>query len=44
MSNLIFEDLTYKLNGFAYKIDNDLGFGYQEKIYSDAFESLLKKK
>lgn len=43
MSNLIYEDLTYKLNGFAYKIDNDLGFGYKEITYSDAFEQLLMK-
>lgn len=44
MSNLIYEKLTYSLNGLAYQIDNDLGFGYREKIYADAFETLLKEK
>lgn len=38
---LVYKDLSYRLVGLAYKIDNELGFGYQEKIYSKAFEKLL---
>jgi len=44
MSKLIYENLTYKINGYAFKIDNELGFGHQEKTYSDALEMLLKKE
>ena len=39
---LIYKDLCYKLTGFAYEVDNTIGFGFAEKVYSDAFEELLK--
>ncbi|MEK7096380.1 MAG: GxxExxY protein [Patescibacteria group bacterium] len=42
MRELIYPELSYKLVGMAYKIDNEIGFGQNEKIYSDVFESLLK--
>lgn len=41
MTEIIFKDLSYKLTGIAYKIDNQIGFGHNEKIYSDAFEKIL---
>ena len=43
MSNLIYKELSYKLIGLAYQIDNEIGFGQDEKIYCDAFEKLLIK-
>jgi GxxExxY protein len=39
---LIYGDLSYKINGLLYQIDNQIGFGHVEKIYADAFEQLLK--
>ena len=44
MGDLLYEDLCYKLTGLAYKIDNQFGFGFEEKFYSDAFEKLLIKE
>ncbi len=43
MEDLIFKELSYKLIGIAYKIDNQLGFGHTEKVYSEAFEKILAK-
>lgn len=44
MADLIYPELSYKINGIAYKIDNEIGFGMPEKIYSTAFEKLLIKE
>lgn len=44
MSNLIFKELSYKVVGLAYEIDNTIGFGQPEKVYSDCLEELLKKE
>ena len=44
MSDLIYKDLSYKIVGFIYQIDNHLGFGHDERIYADVFETLLKKE
>lgn len=44
MAELIYKDLSYIINGLAYKIDNQIGYGQEEKIYADAFEELLKKE
>lgn len=41
--DLIYPELSYKLIGIAYKIDNEIGFGQSEKVYSDAFEEHLKQ-
>ena len=43
MVDLIYKDLSYVINGIAFKIDNEIGYGFDEKIYADAFEELLKK-
>ncbi|HOX41147.1 MAG TPA: GxxExxY protein [bacterium] len=40
---LIYPELSYKLVGLAYKIDNSIGFGQSEKVYCDALEELLKQ-
>lgn len=37
MSKFKFADDTYPLIGIAYKVFNDLGYGYQEKYYQRAF-------
>ena len=37
MPKLIYPDLSYRIVGIAYKIYNDLGYGYQEKYYQKAF-------
>jgi len=44
VGEIIYKDLSFKLIGIAYKIDNQLGFGHTEKVYSDAFEELLSKE
>lgn len=40
---IIYRDLSYKLIGIIYEVYNDLGYGYQEKIYQKAIESALMK-
>ncbi|MCL5003913.1 MAG: GxxExxY protein [Patescibacteria group bacterium] len=37
-----FADLSYKVIGCLYKVFNDLGFGYPEKIYQKAISNELK--
>ncbi|MCL5410818.1 MAG: GxxExxY protein [Patescibacteria group bacterium] len=44
MSELIYKELSYKLVGFVYQIENELGYGHNEKLYGDALEELLKEK
>lgn len=44
MADLIYKDLSYVLNGIAFQIDNSLGYGSREKIYCDAFETILTSK
>ncbi|MCX6808449.1 MAG: GxxExxY protein [Candidatus Berkelbacteria bacterium] len=41
---LLYKDLSYRLVGLAYEIDNKIGYGHREKIYADAFEELLKRE
>lgn len=43
MAELIYKELSYELVGFAYDIDNSIGYGHQEKVYGDAFANLLSK-
>jgi GxxExxY protein len=43
-NNLIYEDLSYKIIGIAYKIKKDIGLGHKEYIYSNAFEVELQKQ
>lgn len=44
MSILFHKELSYEIVGIAYEIDNAVGFGQTEKVYSDCFEELLKNK
>lgn len=39
---LIYKELSYKICGLAFRIDNEIGYGHQEKVYGDALEELLK--
>ena len=43
MTDLIYKDLSYKITGLIYEIDNLIGAGQSEKVYADAFEKLLIK-
>ena len=42
MGKLIYEDLTYKLNGICFKVHGKLGRFCREKQYADALEALLQ--
>ena len=42
--NLLYPELSYKLNGIFFKIHNELGRFRNEKQYSDAIEQLLKNE
>ncbi len=45
MADLVYSELSYILVGIAYKIDNAVGSGLQEKTYCDLFEKeLIKNK
>ena len=43
MSEIIYKDLSYKLNGIIYSVYNVLGPVYSEKQYQDALEVRLRK-
>lgn len=43
MTDLVFKDLSYKLTGIVYQIDDLIGHGQNEKVYADTFALLLEK-
>lgn len=43
MAELIFKELSYKLNGILFEVQNKLGTNFQEKHYQRAICSLLEK-
>ena len=43
MSEIIEKDLSYKIVGVAYKIRDELGFGFLEKVYENALVVGLRK-
>lgn len=43
MEELVYKDLSYKLNGILFTVQNKLGTKFQEKHYSKAVCSLLKE-
>lgn len=43
MTELIYKDLSYKLTGLAFEVENITGIGHNEKIYADTFAKLLEK-
>jgi len=42
-SNIIYSDLSYKINGILFQIHNKLGKYYNEKQYCDLLEEYLKE-
>jgi len=44
MSDILYKDLSYKLNGILFEVQNKLGTKFQEKHYQKAICSLLKKQ
>ncbi len=43
MAELVYEKLSYQLNGIAFSIFKELGSGLKEKTYGDAFEMCLQE-
>lgn len=43
MTELVYKDLSYQLNGIFFSVQNKLGAKFQEKHYQRAICSLLKK-
>ncbi len=43
MSNYLYEEDTYKIIGALIEVDKNLGKGFSEIVYKDAFEYELKK-
>ncbi|MCX6810751.1 MAG: GxxExxY protein [Candidatus Berkelbacteria bacterium] len=44
MTELLYKELSFKLTGLVYEIDNLIGYGQSEKIYCDCFEKLLQRE
>ena len=43
MSELIYPDISYKINGILFKVHNELGQFRSEKEYGDLIENYFKK-
>lgn len=43
-NKLIYKDLSYQIIGIVFEVFNNLGFGYQEKIYQKALEIAFSRK
>lgn len=44
MTELVYKELSYKINGLCFEVQNKLGTKFQEKYYVKALCSLLKRK
>ena len=44
MSSYIYREESNILMGLAFQLHKELGCGFKEKVYQDAFEVLLKEK
>lgn len=40
----LFEDLTFKIIGSLFEVNKELGFGYNEKVYQQAFAKELERR
>jgi GxxExxY protein len=40
---IIYKELSYKIVGILFEVFNELGYGYQEKVYEKALEELFIK-
>jgi hypothetical protein len=43
MSEILFEDVSYTIVGFAMKVHRKLGYGYLEKVYENSMMVLLHR-
>lgn len=43
MADIIYKELSFKLNGLCFKVHNELGKNRSEKSYADALEAKLKE-
>lgn len=43
-NDLVYPELSYKIVGLLFKINDQIGFGQSEKVYTDSFEILLKNE
>lgn len=44
VDNFLYEELSYKIRGCAFKVYNQLGFGHKENIYQKALGIKLKNE
>ena len=43
LPDFLYEDLSYKIRGCAFKVYNTLGFGHKENVYQEALISEFKQ-
>jgi len=43
MANLIYPELSYKIVGILFQVDNQIGYGHRENLYQAAISYLLKE-
>jgi GxxExxY protein len=43
-SNILYRDLSYKIVGLAMKVQNELGYGFLEKVYENALMVLFNRE
>ena len=43
MTDPIYKELSFKLNGLAFEVYKTLGEGLRESVYANAYEELLKR-
>jgi len=44
MTDLLYKELSYKLSGLVFEVDNIIGYGQTERVYGDALEELFKRE
>ena len=43
MTELLYKELSYKLTGLIFEVNNQIGFGQSEKTYGDSLSILLTR-
>lgn len=43
-TKLLYEELSFKIHGLLFEVDNTIGSGQKEEVYSKGFEELLKRE
>ena len=43
MAELIYPELSYKLVGILFEVDNQIGYGHRENLYQVAIKNLLEE-